>query len=245
MDGLQAVLPSLTLETALLAAAIMAVGATLQAAIGMGLALFVVPLLLLLDVRFVPGPLQLAAIVLACGMALRERSSIEWRGLGVALGGLVCGTALGAAALSALDPAGLPRLFGGLILLAVLLSLAGLVVRPTGPALLTGGAIAGIMGTMVGIHGPPIALVLQHAEPSRLRAMLAAFFVIGYVAAVAALVTAGLFGREQLVMGLVLAPGAALGLVLGPLVVGWLDRRLLRAAVLAISGLSALGLLLR
>ena len=240
-DGLSGLAPA----TIVLAVAIMAVGSALQAALGMGLALFVVPLLVLLDARFVPGPLQLAAIVLAVGMAHRERSAIEWSGLRVALIGLLGGTILGVLALRAVDAAQLPRLFGGLILLGVVLSVSGWAVRPTRPALLAGGAIAGVMGAMVGIHGPPIALVLQGAEPDRLRSMLAGFFAVGYVAAVAALTAVGLFGSTELGLGLLLVPGAVVGYLGGPLLAGWLDRRRLRIAILAISAASAVGLLLR
>ena len=46
------------------AAVIMAIGCALQAAVGFGFALFSAPLLLLIDPRFVPGPILLAAIPL-------------------------------------------------------------------------------------------------------------------------------------------------------------------------------------
>ena len=38
-----------------LATLVMAIGAALQAAVGLGMALFVVPLLALIDVRLIPG----------------------------------------------------------------------------------------------------------------------------------------------------------------------------------------------
>src|SRR5260370_7692119 len=52
-----------------LATLVMAIGAALQAAVGLGLALFVVPLLALIDVRLIPGPMLLASVALAVGMA--------------------------------------------------------------------------------------------------------------------------------------------------------------------------------
>ncbi len=229
----------------LLAIAIMAVGSALQAAVGMGLALFAVPLLVLLDARFIPGPIQIAAIVLALGLAHRERSAIEWPGLRMALAGLLVGTVLGSLALAAVDTTQLPRVFGVLILAGVGLSLTGITVQPGSASMLAGGTVAGVMGAMVGIHGPPIALVLQHAEPHRLRAMLAAFFAVGYVAAVVVLTVAGLVGRQEVVLGLLLTPGAAIGLMLGPYRARWIDRGRLRIAVLSISAISAVGLLLR
>lgn len=229
----------------LLAIAIMAAGAALQSAVGMGLGLFVVPLLALLDQRYVPGPIQLGALLLALGMARRERAALEWTVLRVAVLGLLVGTALGALALTLIDPARLPRIFGAMILVAVCLSVAAPAPRPTGAALFVGGSLSGLMGAMAGIHGPIIALLLQHAEPPRLRALLSAFFAVGYLTALVALAGAGLFGRAELALGVALVPGAALGYLAGPHLARRLDQRRLRAAILLISTASAVGLLLR
>jgi hypothetical protein len=55
-----------------LATLVMAVGAALQAAFGLGVALFVVPLLALIDFRLIPGPILLASVALALMMAQRS-----------------------------------------------------------------------------------------------------------------------------------------------------------------------------
>ncbi|MGE3270286.1 MAG: sulfite exporter TauE/SafE family protein [Chloroflexota bacterium] len=241
IDGLA----GLSLPTMLLAVAIMAVGSGLQAALGMGLGLFVVPLLALLDERFVPGPILVAAILLSLGMARRERHAIEWAGLRIAIAGLLVGTVAGAVILSLVNAAYLPRLFGALILFLVTLTVCGVRVSPGQPALLAVGAISGVMGAMVGIHGPLIALVLQDSSPSRLRAMLAAFFLVGYVSGVIALAGAGLLGLEHLLLGVVLIPGAIVGYLAGPFLARRLDRKLLRVGILTVSTISAVSLLLK
>jgi hypothetical protein len=101
------------------------------------------------------------------------------------------------------------------------------------------------MGTMVGIHGPPIALVFQNAEPAQARAMLGAFFAVGYAMSVVALAVVGLFGRRELALGLLLLPGVCIGYAIAPLVGRFLDRGRLRIAILTISGASAVALLSR
>lgn len=235
----------LSVTMLVLATLVMAIGAALQAAVGLGLALFVVPLLALIDVRLIPGPMLFAAVALAAMMAHRGRAAIDRRELGLALIGLCIGTAIGAWGLSVVAPASLTKLFALLILAAVLVSLFGTGVRISRGALLAGGAAAGIMGTMVGIHGPPIALVFQNAEPAQARAMLGAFFAVGYAMSVAALAAVGLFGRQELVLGLLLLPGIGIGYAIAPVVGRFLDRGRLRIAILAISGASAIVLLLR
>jgi uncharacterized membrane protein YfcA len=235
----------LSLSMLLLATLVMAVGAALQAAVGLGLALFVVPLLALIDVRLVPGPMLLAAVALAAMMAHRGRAAIDRRALALSLIGLCVGTALGAWGLSLVAPASLTKLFALLILAAVLISLLGTGVRVSRAALLAGGAAAGIMGTMVGIHGPPIALVFQNAEPAQARAMLGAFFAVGYAMSVVALAVVGLFGRQEFILGLLLLPGIGVGYATAPLVARFLDRKRLRIAILIVSGASAIALLVR
>jgi uncharacterized protein len=134
--------------------------------------------------------------------------------------------------------------FAALILAAVLLSVSGVRVPIGTPALLAGGAASGVLGTMSGVHGPPIALVLQHEPPERLRATLCAFFAMGCVSSVAALATAGAFGVAQVGLGAELLPGVVVGFAVAPLISRRIDRRRARASVLAISALSALALLL-
>ena len=60
-----------------LATAIMAIGSAFQASVGIGLALFVVPLLAVVDQSFVPGPMPLASVLLAWMTAYRERKAID------------------------------------------------------------------------------------------------------------------------------------------------------------------------
>lgn len=224
---------------------IVAVGAALQAVTGMGMALFAAPLLALIDPAFVPGPALCAVVALSAAVAWRERAAIDRRILLTALSGLVAGCVVGALVLALLTGRDLSQIFAAMILTAVGLSLAGLRFR-TGPVtLLIGGAASGILGTMSGAHGPPIALVLQHEAPDRLRATLCAFFAIGGLISVVALAAAGLMGPAKIGLALELLPGVALGFAAAPLFAGRLDQRRARAAVLIISALSALALLLR
>jgi len=237
--------PSFPLITLLTANVIMLVASALQASVGIGLALLAVPLLALIDARLVPGPMLLAGSILAFVSAYRERHAMDTQGFGVALLGLALGTVCGAIALRALRTGPLGKVFAVLILLAVVLSISGLRLRPTRSALLAGGSAAGVMGTMAGIHGPPIALVFQHAHPAQARAMLGAFFFVAYVGSVATLAAFGLFGTLQLRLAMALLPGVVTGLCVAPLLMGFVNPARLRLAILSISAASALVLLLR
>jgi uncharacterized membrane protein YfcA len=233
------------LVTLLTANIIMAMASALQASVGIGLALLAVPLLALVEARFIPGPLLLAGSILALVSAYREWHAVDTQSFGLALLGLALGTVCGAVALRALQTAPLGKVFAILILLAVALSVSGVRLQPTRSALFAGGSAAGVMGTMAGIHGPPIALVFQHARPAQARAMLGAFFFVAYVGSVVALAAFGLFGALQLRLAMALLPGVITGLRLAPLLTGFVNPARLRLAILSISAVSAIVLLLR
>ena len=125
----------------------------MQGAVGFGLALVVVVLLL--------------AMSTAGFMVAREWRFADARGLVWILSGRLDG-ALGGVGLLALIPAGfLSMLFGGLVLAAVLASLARPKIPLRNGTRLAGGVASGVMGTAGGIGGPPLALVYQEARDPR------------------------------------------------------------------------------
>ena len=231
-------LPAFAIVTMIVAAA-----SALQAATGMGMALVAAPLLTLVDPTLVPGPALCAVIALSAAVAWRERGAIDRGMLGTALAGLVAGSLIGAAILVWLRGVSLVHVFAVAILAAVLLSVSGVHVRAGRLTLLIGGAAAGILGTMAGVHGPPIAIVLQHEPLDRLRATLCAFFTVGGAVSLLALAGIGNFGIAQIGAGVALLPGVAMGFALAPIIGRRIDRRRARIMVLAISTLSAVVLL--
>jgi uncharacterized protein len=225
------------------AVAIMAMGSALQASVGIGLALLVVPLLALVDQSFIPGPMLLAGVMLASLTAYRERTAVDVAALRSSLIGLAIGTILGALALKLASGPHLDKVFGGLVLLAVLLSVSGYKFNATPRSLMVAGGAAGMMGAMVGIHGPPISLVFQNTQPRVARAMLGAFFSVAYLGAVAALAAFGLFGIPELVRAAILLPGVVVGLVAAPYLARHIDGKRLRLFILGIAAASGLLLL--
>jgi len=224
----------------------MVLGSLLQASVGFGIALFVVPLLVLLNPAFVPGPMLFSALFLAAIMAFRGRSAVDPGKLGLAGVGLFVGTALGALTLTIIAADQWPRLFAVLILLAVALSVSGVHISMTGRNLVTAGIISGVMGTISGIHGPPMALLYQRETGIVVRATLAVFFVMAYAIALIALGTIDLFGKKELLLGLTLVPGVVAGYIIARFTTSLLDRGYwLRIAILTVASLSAIALLLR
>jgi hypothetical protein len=198
------------------------------------------PLLLLIDSRFVPGPILASTMVFTGLLTLRERRAIDFGGVRWAMAGRFVGTFPAVAVLALVPAEQLSLVFGTVVLLAVVISVSGLHVEPRPATLLVGGALSGLMGTIAAVGGPPIALLYQHASGARVRGTLSSVFLVGTVLSLAALVLVGRFGRDELLLSLALLPGAAIGFLVSRRIASRLDRGYTRRAVLAVASVAGL-----
>jgi uncharacterized membrane protein YfcA len=234
-----------TFLESVLANLIIAVGAAAQAAIGMGLNLFAIPLLALIDPGYVPGPVLVHGFLLSCLASVRLRENIDVRELSLALVGLVAGTAAAALFLVWLPSEHLPRLLGFFVLAAVALSVAGYRIRPTTRTMLAASSAAGVMGIIAGAHGPPIALLYQGESPNRIRSVLLPFFAFSNPIALGALFVIGKFGWRELYVSVLLVPGLAIGYLLSSLLSQLVSGRVIRACILTITAISGAALVFK
>lgn len=224
---------------------IVTLGATLQGGVGFGLGLLSVPLLVNIDPDFVPGPLILAAILLTILITIRERKSIELKGIKWAILGRFFGSIIGGSILTFFPKQHLSVIMGGFVLLAVVLSASGLHLPVTRRSQLGAGTLSGTLATVAAIGGPPLALVYQHFEGARLRGMLSGIFLVGTTFALITLIVVGRFGLRELILALLLFPGVFLGFLLSNYFRRVLDRGFIRQAILIVSAISALVVILR
>jgi uncharacterized protein len=230
-----------------LAAANIAVmlGAILQASTGLGAGLIIVPLIALVSLIFVPGPLVLASMALSGLMAWQGRREIDARGLPMLLGFLFVGVILGALSIAAIPPQRAGIAFGVLVLIAVAVSAAMPRLARNLPVVAGAGVSSGFMGAISGIGAPVLALLYQHEEPRVLRATLGFIFFLSSIAILTCLHFAGRFAWEETWLGLALVPGYVIGFLVAPPIARLLDRGNSRFLVLVISSLSALVLIAR
>jgi hypothetical protein len=234
-----------TPEDALIAIAIVAAAAAVQASIGFGLAIVAAPLLALLDRAYVPGPLIASGTCLALIMALRERPAMDVSGVRTAVAGRVLGVIPAGYALSVASQETYDLLFSTLVLAAVALSLFRREIRPTPGTVFAAGIASGFMGTITAIGGPPLALVYQSSRGPELRATLAGMFLLGSVISLAALAAIGRFGAAELARTAVLVPGVVLGVLASRPLLHLSNPGATRPLVLALSTASALAVLAR
>lgn len=221
----------------------MAVSAILQGAVGFGLGLVAIPFLIYLDLRFVPGPLLVAALTLHMLVLRRDRSGVDRSGLAMLLSGRVLGTIPAALLLSWLPLDGMKVLLAAVVLAGAMMGVLHTGGHPTPAVLFGAGTASGFMATAAGLGGPPVALVYQRESGLRLRGTLAAYFIVGTVISLGALSWAGRFGVEELRLSGFLVPGTVLGYFMSRPAAAYLDRGRTRTAVLAVSILAAVSVI--
>lgn len=217
----------------------MAVSAILQGAVGFGLGLIAIPFLIYLDLRFVPGPLLVAALTLHVLVLRRDRSGVDKSGLAMLLSGRVVGTIPAALLLASLPLESTKILLAIVVLAGAVMGILHAGGHPTRPILLIAGAASGFMATAAGLGGPPVALVYQHESGVRLRGTLAAYFIVGTVLSLISLAWVGRFGAEEMRLSVLLIPGTVIGYFLSRPAAAYLDAGRTRAAVLVVSALAA------
>ncbi len=220
-------------------------GAIMQGSTGLGFGMVSAPALLLIDPLFVPGPILMLAMIISLFVVVRDRKNIEYKTLGVLLGGRIPGTILAAMAFSLIPLALYGIIFGILVLVAVLLTSTKLRVMPTTVAVLIASFSSGFMGTLTSVGAPPMALVFQHGQSTVVRPTLATFFLIGCLFSLIVLFYFGGFSAEQLYIAVVFIPVLFAGFKVSSWLVPKLNQRLMRIIMLSISGISAIVLIIR
>jgi uncharacterized membrane protein YfcA len=232
-----------SLSLLLLLAALVAFAAFVQAAIGVGFALIVAPVLALLAPELVPGGLLLLMLPLNAFVGWRERSALDWFGSGWVTAGRALGTLFGFWILVAVSSSTLNLLVGAATLAAALASLAAPAFDPSRNAFAAAGLMTGITETATGIGGPPLALVYQHHSGPSLRANVAVCFLIGEIFSLALLAATGRLTLWQIEAALLLFPALALGAWVSQIAHAALDQRRLRLFVLGFAIVSGLVLI--
>jgi uncharacterized protein len=228
----------------LVAVVVVTAAAAVHGAVGFGINLLAVPVLLLLDRSYVPGPALVAGLLLSLLMAGREIGAVDRR-LGWAVLGLLPGTGIALLLLAVVSEDALSVALGVLVLVAVGVSALQWEPALSRTALFVAGAVSGFLASAAAIGGPPMAMLYAGTAGARLRSTLSVFFVAASVLALGALALAGRFGVHELAVTAAFAPGVVAGFLLSGPLRPLVDRGHARPAVLGLSAVAAIGAILQ
>ena len=170
---------------------------------------------------------------------------MDWPILSWALAGRIVTTPLGVWLVAHASATTISALVGVMVLAAVAASVRTLDVRATPRNAVLAGLITGVSGTAASLGGPFFALVLQHERAERIRATLAAFFIVGSLLGVGMLAVGGEFTLRQLIAGLAWLPFISLGFIAAGPLRDRLDRDQTRQRVLVFAAVAGITVLIR
>lgn len=228
-----------------IALVVTALGAVVQGTIGIGFGVLSVPILSLVNPILAPVPQLLLAVPLAVSMAWRERGHIEYRGVTWLLAGRIPGALLGLGLLAIATQRLLDLGISLSVFIAVAILGTGLSVPRTRATEFGTGLIAGVMGMVASMGGPPAALLFKDAKGEIVRSTLAAFFSLGLIVTVFARIAGGKITADDVTLTLLLAPGLVVGYLASSRLRSRADASAIRPAILVISTVAAAGLLVR
>ncbi len=232
----------LSLLQIILAIIIVIAGTIAQGAVGFGLGPLSVPLLVLVDPVFVPGPVLANALLLTLLMFKREISDVDYFGMKWAVVGRLIGSVLAGIFLAFLPREALKLYFAIAIFIAVGISWIGITLPLKRSTLVGTGTISGFMGTSVSIGGPLMALIYQNMSGAKIRSTLSGIFAIGTLFALISLMIVGYFGEREVYASIIILPGIIVGFILSRHAVKLLDQGFMKPAILSLSSFSALAI---
>jgi uncharacterized membrane protein YfcA len=229
-----------------LALAVMAValGSIIQGVSGVGGGFIMVPLLAMINMKYLPGPLIFGSLSISGLMAWRERAHIDFRATHLILLAIIPGALAGAWLVSRIDADHLGIVFGSMILFAVFISALGVHFPLNRITATVSGFVAGTMGASSGIGAPVIAVLYQREAGPMVRSTLAYVYTIASVLIVLALAVFGRFALAEAQSGLLLVPGFMFGYLCSRPLALHFDRGATRYIVLGVSAAAAAVLLI-
>jgi len=222
-----------------------ATGSILQAASGVGAGFIIVPMLALIDLSLVPGPVVFGSLALSGIMLWRERGAVDRARLAPLLAGLALGALTGGWILATVPDERLGIVFCGVLLAAIGLSIGGLRVPLNRASAAAAGWLGGAMGASTGAGAAPLALLYQGEAGPRIRATLALLYSLASLFILATLVAFEEFGVAEARDGALLMPGNVLGYFIANRFRHRFEGRATRPVVLGIALAAAVLLIVR
>jgi hypothetical protein len=220
-------------------------GGVVQAVVGFGYAMLVVPTLLLIRVDLIPTAPLVVATPMVLWLAWADREGFDAAAFWRMTAGRLPGTVVGAWLLGILGTTALSVAAGTLLVAAAALSFARGPGRASPPVVVAAGFASGLAGTVGAVGGPYLGLAMADRPGPTLRATVSVAFAVGILLSLLALWAADRIEPEAVELGIALMPATGVGLVVGRRVAHRLRGGRLRPVVLGFAATGGLFAILR
>ena len=234
-----------SIEFYLIILVLIILGAITQSAIGIG---FGIPasILVLLEPSMVPSCIILMGSFLALSNAMLSYKDIIKVDLIYSYTGRIIGSIIAMPLIFlTIGTNYYLIIFGILLLVATYLSAKKWNILATKKNITIAGAASGLMGTLTGIGGPPMAIVYQNSSAKKVVATLNMFFGFGALFSVLLFVYYDLINLPEVMKSIYLAPGLIIGTYIGRRkIIREFVNRNLKKLIIAICFISAVVIIL-
>lgn len=220
-------------------------GALLKGGVGFGFAMLVAPVFLIFVPQYLPATLLWVQLWLSLVYLIRDHKAIQFHGLGMALIGRFVGTGVAFFLLRYFTERHLEIstviLMGGIV---VVLAMPG-TIAPTKKALSIAGFFSGITSTILSISGAPMAPVLRDSHAKSISGMMAGFNLVGIGISLIVLYYHRIGTVNHIKWGVLLLPGAVLGVLYSKKLHAHLNPERVRIGLLILVAISTVIALVR
>jgi uncharacterized membrane protein YfcA len=224
---------------------VIATAALVQGVVGIGMNVFSVPLLLLIDPILAPVPNLLLALPLVAFQVRREHESVDRAGVRWILIGRLPGGVAGLGLLFVLSEAALNLTIALLILVIVALLASGVSIARNPATELVAGTFSGIAGIVGAAGGPPVGLLYRDAPAAVVRSTVGVVFAVGLVISIGLRAAGGQMSASDVEVALWLLPAMTLGFVISTRVKDKVNGEWVRRGILIVSSIASITLLVR
>lgn len=220
-------------------------GAVVQGSVGFGIVVVAAPFVIWVAPELMPGSMLLCGFVMPLSQLAFYWRDIDWASFRSAIAGRLLLTPVGVWVVAASSPRLIALMVGVLVLVVAVASASAPAFEARPRNLFLAGMLTGVSGTSAAVGGPFVAMTLQHEDPMRIRATLAAFFTAGSVASILGLVVSGELTGVQLRWGAIFVPFLLAGALLAGPIARRLDGGRLRTVMLVFCLVSGVSIILR
>lgn len=234
-----------SIQSFVLANAIIIISSILQMATGVSVGMIIVPFLAMISYTLIPAPIVLASLVLTTLMAYKGKEHIDTKNLPQIGAGMLLGIFVSIAILINIHFEYLGAVYGVVILISVIISIKIKSFKLNTKINYIGGFVSGVMGATALSGGHILALLFQNHKLESIKATLSFFYTLFSITLLIVFYIYDKFDYKDMILGFYMMPGFLIGYFISPYFVKYFNKEYTKTAVLVMASIGAIILIFK